>query len=190
MKGVYLGANIAFLRKKNKLQQSEIQDRLGFKRNTWSNWENGISEPSLEIIVQIADFFKISVEDLIKTDLSNVQVSDLGKDQKNGQNVQVNVKDNVQVRGQNQAISVLEDTGDSPYLAGENALLSVLKQQNEILQSALRSEKEMGYFLKERIEELKEHLKELKEKNQRQTLVIAELTKDNDHLKQHQRKAS
>lgn len=65
----HLAENLAFLRKENNLKQSEIQDRLGFIRNTWSNWENGRSEPNIEALLKIVDFFDISLSDLVVSDL-------------------------------------------------------------------------------------------------------------------------
>lgn len=66
----YIGNNIVFLRKKAGLKQEEIQSTLGFKRNTWSNWENGISEPNISTLLVISNFFKVDLTELITKDLS------------------------------------------------------------------------------------------------------------------------
>ena len=65
----YTPENISFLRKKNNLTQSEIHDRLGFKPNTWSNWENGVSEPSIENLLIISKFFGVTISNIIEDDL-------------------------------------------------------------------------------------------------------------------------
>jgi transcriptional regulator with XRE-family HTH domain len=66
----YLARNIAHLRKVNKVTQAEIQASIGFKPNTQSNWENEVSEPSIEIIIQYSEYFKVNLADLILKDLS------------------------------------------------------------------------------------------------------------------------
>ena len=67
----YTPGNISFLRKKNNLTQSEIHDRLGVKPNTWSNWENGVSEPNIENLLIISNFFGVSISNIIEDDLSD-----------------------------------------------------------------------------------------------------------------------
>lgn len=66
----YLAKNIAYLRKINKVTQAEIQARTGFKPNTQSNWENEVSEPAIDIIIQYSEYFKVQLSDLIASDLS------------------------------------------------------------------------------------------------------------------------
>lgn len=54
---VYLGKNIRYLRKKAKLKQEELAEKLKIPRTTLSCWENGIRTPKLEKIIDIANFF-------------------------------------------------------------------------------------------------------------------------------------
>lgn len=54
---VYLGKNIRYLRKKAKLKQEELAEKLEIPRTTLSCWENGIRTPKLEKIIDIANFF-------------------------------------------------------------------------------------------------------------------------------------
>lgn len=70
----FLSKNIAYLRKSANLKQDEIQAQLGFKRNTWSNWENGISEPNISTLLTISIFFKVDISDLINKDLSTGKI--------------------------------------------------------------------------------------------------------------------
>jgi transcriptional regulator with XRE-family HTH domain len=56
-KNVYLGKNIRYLRKKAKLKQEELAEKLKIPRTTLSCWENGIRTPKLEKIIDIANFF-------------------------------------------------------------------------------------------------------------------------------------
>lgn len=55
-------------RKSKKITQQELADRLGIKRNTYSDWENGKTEPTFEILVKLADLFDISLDWLFGRD--------------------------------------------------------------------------------------------------------------------------
>lgn len=57
-----LGVRIADLRKKMKLSQYELADRLGFSRGKLANYEQGTREPDYETLQKIADFFDVSID--------------------------------------------------------------------------------------------------------------------------------
>lgn len=63
-------ANINILRKSKGLTQAEIATAIGFKRNTWNNYENDASEPSIEGLLLIAQYFGITIDDLLTKDFS------------------------------------------------------------------------------------------------------------------------
>jgi len=73
---VYLYTNLKVLRKKNGWTQDEMQEQCGIQRSTWSNYENGYTEPSLEVIAMISGVFKISLDDLILKDLRDAHLND------------------------------------------------------------------------------------------------------------------
>jgi transcriptional regulator with XRE-family HTH domain len=63
--------NLRFLRKKSGLNQEAIS-RLFHKRpNTVGNWENQKSEPSLGELIRLAEYFQVSTEALLHSDLEN-----------------------------------------------------------------------------------------------------------------------
>ncbi|HEY4064387.1 MAG TPA: helix-turn-helix transcriptional regulator [Puia sp.] len=66
----FLGKNIRHIRKQLSKTQSEIASLLKKGQTTIGNWENGISEPSLEELVILSNYFDISLDTLIKTDLA------------------------------------------------------------------------------------------------------------------------
>lgn len=66
----FLAKNLSLLRKLTKMSQSEIEASTGIKRNTWSNWENKKSEPSLENLFKIAAFYNVDIGDLLSKNLS------------------------------------------------------------------------------------------------------------------------
>lgn len=56
------GDNIKRLRKNKGLKQQEIAELLGVKRNTYSDWENGKTDPSFENLVKLADLLDVSLD--------------------------------------------------------------------------------------------------------------------------------
>lgn len=50
------------LRKNRGLKQQELEEILGIKRNTYSDWENGKTEPRFDNLVKLADFFNVSLD--------------------------------------------------------------------------------------------------------------------------------
>ena len=64
--------NIQILRKSNGLKQSDFED-INIKRTTWNNYEAGKSEPDIDTILRIANFFEIDLETLLVKDLSKNQ---------------------------------------------------------------------------------------------------------------------
>ena len=49
------------LRNQRKLTLDDIEEKTGIKRGTYSNYENGKTEPKLEVWQKLADFFNVSV---------------------------------------------------------------------------------------------------------------------------------
>lgn len=56
------------LRQKKGLTQQEIAELLGVKRNTYSDWENGKTEPNFEMVLKLADLFEVSLDWLFGRD--------------------------------------------------------------------------------------------------------------------------
>lgn len=68
---MYIGENIRYLRNKKNMSQEELASALGYKSyTTITKWESGVSEPTLKMANQIADYFNISVNDLCYKRLS------------------------------------------------------------------------------------------------------------------------
>lgn len=62
--------NIAYLRKKHNVSRREIADLLGLKSDTTINkWETGVSAPSAYILIALSEYFNVSIDDLLKSDL-------------------------------------------------------------------------------------------------------------------------
>jgi transcriptional regulator with XRE-family HTH domain len=65
-----ISANLKYLRKYSGKSQEEVSSSLSIKRTTLSGYENGSSEPNSENLIKLATFYNISLDDLIRRDLS------------------------------------------------------------------------------------------------------------------------
>lgn len=71
-----LGNNIKRIRKEAKLSQEDFAEKFCVTRQTVSNWENSKSYPDLETIISISDSFEISLDVLLKEDITMVKAID------------------------------------------------------------------------------------------------------------------
>lgn len=71
-----LGNNIKRIRKEAKLSQEDFAEKFCVTRQTVSNWENSKSYPDLETIIRISDSFEISLDILLKEDITMVKTID------------------------------------------------------------------------------------------------------------------
>jgi len=67
---MYLGQNIKHLRSARKIGQEALATYFTIKRTTLSNWETGKSNPNLEETIKIANYFGVTLDDLLTKDLS------------------------------------------------------------------------------------------------------------------------
>ncbi|MDE5547767.1 MAG: helix-turn-helix transcriptional regulator [Clostridia bacterium] len=63
-----LNDNIKQLRLSSNITQTELAERLGVSKQCVSNWENDYIQPSIEMLVKIAEFFKVSTDLLLDLD--------------------------------------------------------------------------------------------------------------------------
>jgi len=72
---------IKFLRESNNLTQSELARQLGITRSSVNAWEQGISVPSTQYVVELACLFNVSVDYLLGVDASaNLNIAGLNED--------------------------------------------------------------------------------------------------------------
>ncbi len=60
-----LGKRLKELRTIKKLTQSDLANLLGIERSTYGKYETGDSSPDYEKLIQLADFFQVSVDYLL-----------------------------------------------------------------------------------------------------------------------------
>ena len=63
-----LDERIRELRTAKRVSQVELAQRLGITKQCVSNWENSNIQPSLEMLVKLAEFFHVSTDYLLGLD--------------------------------------------------------------------------------------------------------------------------
>ena len=65
------------LRKEKDKTQVELASVLGISRQVYANYENGINEPSIDILIALANYFECSIDYLVsrEDDFGNVTVA-------------------------------------------------------------------------------------------------------------------
>lgn len=73
-----LNENIKKLRKAHNLTQVELAENLGVSKQCVSNWENDYIQPSIDMLIKIAQYFKVSTDMLLdRCDKSFIEVTGL-----------------------------------------------------------------------------------------------------------------
>ena len=67
---LYLGETIKRLRQQKGLTQEQLADKLGVSFQSVSRWEGGSSYPDIELIPEIAGFFRVTTDELMGLDKS------------------------------------------------------------------------------------------------------------------------
>lgn len=72
----YLSINLQKLRKHHGMTQAEAAERLGVKRSRHSGWENGMSEPCIDMLLAACTLMKMS---MLTKDLAPLTNDDITK---------------------------------------------------------------------------------------------------------------
>ena len=67
---IYLSEKFKQYRKSRDLTQEQIADTFNVTPQTVSRWETGTNFPDIEMLPSIADFFKVTVDDLLGVDMA------------------------------------------------------------------------------------------------------------------------
>ena len=62
---VAVGERIRYLRTKNRISIKEMQDFFGISRQALNKWEQGRNLPSIDNLIALSVFFKVSLEYLL-----------------------------------------------------------------------------------------------------------------------------
>lgn len=53
------------IRESRNLTQKKVCNLLGFKPTTYNGYEKGLAEPNIKVLTQLADFYKITIDELV-----------------------------------------------------------------------------------------------------------------------------
>lgn len=76
-----LSERLVSLRESNGFTQVDVSEKLGIKRARYNAWEQGLSQPNVEMLKSIAELYKISLDYLVgKSDMTNAEIERLSLD--------------------------------------------------------------------------------------------------------------
>jgi len=76
---MYFATNIKLLRKRRDRTQDDVAVALNLKRSTLSGYENGVAQPGIEVLVAFSGYFNMSIDTLLKIDITKLSESQLGE---------------------------------------------------------------------------------------------------------------
>ena len=115
-----IGNNLKVLRKHFGNSQEEMAGLLNLTRSSYSGYENNVAEPGLQTLVQLSNIYGISLDIILKKDLTSYSEAELN--------------------------SLLREPGD---LSGSNLriLTSIVSEDNEELIEMIPEKARAGYSL-------------------------------------------
>lgn len=72
-----LSDNMRFLRTQRELSQQKVADHLFITRGRYSKYEDGSSEPPIEILLRISKFFGISIDLMVSVDIRKYPLEEM-----------------------------------------------------------------------------------------------------------------
>lgn len=69
------GENLQRIRKEKKITQQELATRLNITKNTISNWETNLTQPSIEQIKLLCEMFEITPNELYGSNKETKEIS-------------------------------------------------------------------------------------------------------------------
>ncbi|MFD2893440.1 helix-turn-helix transcriptional regulator [Sphingobacterium arenae] len=61
-----------YLRGRKGRSQQQLADQLGITRTRYSKYEYGMAEPPIELLIKIARYYGVTIDDIISVDLYRV----------------------------------------------------------------------------------------------------------------------
>ena len=135
----FFASNVKTLRERAGLKGADMFDKVGVKRTTWSNYENRTSKPAYDDLRTIANYFGVSLTDLVERPIGDVQPSAPAGESGIQRRSTGNRTGNRTGKG-----GFLADSG-VPYHLGAPRVITVDKRGNENI-SHVPVKSQMGYL--------------------------------------------
>jgi DNA-binding XRE family transcriptional regulator len=144
----FFRTNLIFLRQQHSKTQADIGFAVEKKGNTVGYWEKGDYEPNISEIEKIAQLFDITPIDLLYKDLANVHLKNIDEEEKEVQNVHLNVHPSVHLKG----VKHPKSTGKFPVFVEESGNEKLFEAQQKTIQTL----ESLNGLLTKRVAELEE----------------------------------
>ena len=66
-----IGAFLKKLRSEKQLTQEQLAEILGVTNRSISRWENGVNMPDFDLVIEIAEFYNVSIEEILDGERKN-----------------------------------------------------------------------------------------------------------------------
>jgi DNA-binding XRE family transcriptional regulator len=66
----FFGKNIRKIRIAKKMTQTEFAELFDLKRTSLGSYEEGRAEPKIDTVIKIADYFRLSLDQLLRAELT------------------------------------------------------------------------------------------------------------------------
>lgn len=110
--------NLKMLRKAKQKSQQAVSGELGIKRSTYSGYENGRVEPGIPLLVEIANYFEISLDLLLRDDLTQKDPGKIRKWDNSIRNQDLRVLAITTGKSGRENIELIRENAKAGYLSG------------------------------------------------------------------------
>lgn len=76
-----IGALLRDLRKEKNLTQADLAEKLGVSNRSISRWENGMTMPDFDLLIELADFYGVDVREILDGERSDVTMDTQHKEE-------------------------------------------------------------------------------------------------------------
>ena len=70
-----IGGFLRELRKEKGITQEQLAELTGVSNRSVSRWETGTNMPDLDILIQLADYYKVELREILDGERKNVQMN-------------------------------------------------------------------------------------------------------------------
>lgn len=75
----YLHNNLSRLRKYHNMTQADAAERLGIARSRYAGWESGAAEPSINMLINLRDMYKVGFNVMLVMELTPLSDDELDR---------------------------------------------------------------------------------------------------------------
>lgn len=75
MISTFFGRNLKYLIDQSGKTNKSVANHLGFSHSSITNWTKGKSHPAVKDLIEICNYFEVSIDEMLKSDLSQTYTS-------------------------------------------------------------------------------------------------------------------